>query len=818
MPGFADTGREMRRRDNGGRAGWRGVGRSLVVLACSGWSVGHLCAGPIRIAGTPVEIALSALSGRMIEVGILPLDERGQPKPRPHSTVLMPLQPVTAPVRVRELDGPREILLGDIKVAMRAGPLVILVTRNGKKVQELRIDESDGSILFQTPAPTFGLGEGRQQFDRRGFYYNFVNGQTDFLATHSATIPVPFLIGADGWGLFVHNPPPPPPAGTSGADLTKYNNIPWVVFDMRGGARGMQPARADQGGTVPPDPLPTTARVIPRRDGVGEAPVHLFVMALDTPAQAVEEYVRLTGKPVMPPKWALGYMQSHRSLAGPGEVLGIMQAFRDKRLPCDALIYLGTGYTNATRPNQVLGGWNNGHGSLEFNSAVFDQPEEMFRKIHGQGFKIILHKNAAPANLHGNSIEEVPADPDDPEHIRNYWNTHVPLVKAGVDGWWPDDGDQLPIEARLARHRLYHEGSLRDRPGVRPWTLNRNGYASAARHGAWIWSGDVESRWVTLANHIPVGLNQSMSLTPFWGSDTGGFFLPAAPEYTGELYARWFQFSAFTPLFRSHGRNWHLHLPWGWNLGTIPVRESGNSKAYPPESELHNAAVEPVCRKYLELRYRLLPYNYTITREACDTGLPLMRAHVLTDPDDPVAVNLGDQYLWGPSILVAPVVESGATSRRLYLPAGQWFDFWTGQAVPSQDPRAGRWLSRQVDLATMPLYVKAGAILPLDPVRQFTAQPVAEPTTLRVYPGASGSFLLYDDDGETQGYLTDEDERTQWIRLSYDDVSRKLTIAADPRMKVAAGFRRVFRVEMAGSPAVGGREVEFRGQALEVAF
>ena len=146
----------------------------------------------------------------------------------------------------------------------------------------------------------------------------------------------------------------------------------------------------------------------------------------------------------------------------------------------------------------------------------------------------------------------------------------------GVDGWWPDDGDNLPIEARLARHRLYYEGSLKDRPNVRPWSLNRNGYAGAARYGAWIWSGDVQSRWVTLANHIPVGLNFSLSVSPFWGSDTGGFFLAPRNEYTGELYVRWFQFSAFNPLFRSHGRNWHLHLPWGWNTGPDrPARSRG---------------------------------------------------------------------------------------------------------------------------------------------------------------------------------------------------------------------------------------------------
>src|SRR5262249_32108944 len=160
--------------------------------------------------------------------------------------------------------------------------------------------------------------------------------------------------------------------------------------------------------------------------------------------------------------------------------------------------------------------------------------------------------------------------------------------------------------------------------------------------GGWIWSGDVQSRWATLAAHVPVGVNHSLSLTPFWGTDIGGF-VPTR-EFTGGLYARWFQVAAFTPVFRSHGRTWELRLPWGWDTG-----ESGPVEAQigPPATELHNAAIEPICRKYLELRYRLLSYNYGLFREACDGGLPPMRALWLHYPDDPEAVKLGDEYLWG---------------------------------------------------------------------------------------------------------------------------------------------------------------------------
>lgn len=762
------------------------------ILVCSTAAA----AEPIRINQSPVELTIAEVSERTVCVTIAPLDDQGRPRPDPASTVFVPFESVEK-LRVRELVEAREVQAGRLRVEVRPTPLTVTIRRpDGRIVQELAIDENDGSVRFRTEAPVFGLGEGRQQFDRRGFFYNFVNGQTTFLATHSATIPVPFLIGADGWSMFVHNPAPP-------SENPREANRPWVQFDLRGDGAGPPPANNSPPAELLKRPavMPTRGRFIPQAGSLGRAPIHIFVSALDRPADALEEFIRLTGHPIMPPKWAMGYMQSHRSLAGPQEVMEVAQAFRDKQLPCDALIYLGTGYTNGPT------GWNLGHGSLEFNPRVFDRPQEMLDQLHGMHFKVVLHKNAAPARLHGTSIDE---PSDDPLHIRNYWATHVPLAKMGVDGWWPDDGDELPVEARLARQRLYYEGSLQVRPGERPWSLNRNGYAGSARYGAWVWSGDVQSRWVTLANHVPVGLNVSMSLTPFWGSDVGGFFLAPRNEYTGELYLRWFQFAAFTPLFRSHGRNWHLHLPWGWNAGEVGPRESGERADYPPDAELHNAAVEPICKKYLELRYQLLPYNYTLAREACDSGLPPMRALLLAYPDDAEAVKLGDEYLWGPNLLVAPVVEKGATTRRLYLPKGQWHDWWTGE--PLEGPR---WVERPVDLAMLPLYARAGGIVPLDPARQYTSQPVTEPTTVRVYPGADGTFTLYDDDGHTTGYQDGSDARTVWLHFQWDDAGRRLTIRPDPGMKAWPGGVREFRVEVSGSGA-GPKRVAFNGEPIEV--
>ncbi|MBC7785112.1 MAG: DUF5110 domain-containing protein [Burkholderiales bacterium] len=749
-----------------------------------------------QIGEQPAELVIRQVSPRTVCIEIAPLDDRGQPLPMPLSSVLVAPKG-TETLRVRDL-ADQQVQCGDLTVSITATPFTVSVRRaGGKLVQQLAITARDGSITFQTPAPVFGLGGGRQQFDRRGFYYNFANGQNLLVATHGATVPVPFLIGADGWAMFIHNPSPE----TDPRQAVE----PWGAFDLRGEDAGAPPklpnprdpgyAAALKNFLTPPDPRPTIGRYVPQAASVGAAPIQIYLTAWDQPSNAMEEFVRLTGQAVMPPKWVMGYMQSHRSLGGPDEVMQVADTLRDHQLPCDALIYLGTGYTIGAT------GWNLGHGSLEFNPRIFDKPQAMIDRLHLLNYKVILHKNAAPFALYGASVRDAG---DDPLHIANYWATHLPLMKMGVDAWWPDDGDDLPIENRLARLRLYYEGPLKDRPNERPWSLNRNGYAGAARYGAWIWSGDVIGRWETLAAHVPVGLNFSMSVSPWWGTDIGGFF--PSPEYTGELYTRWFQFAAFTPSFRSHGVNWHLHTPFGWNSGGVKIEES---RPLPPDSELRNAQVEPICKQYLELRYRLLPYNYTTARQACDTGVPPMRALWLVYPQDEQATKIGDEYLWGDSILVAPVVEKGATTRKVYLPPGQWYDWWTGEKS------AAGWVTRTVDLATMPLYVKAGAIIPLDPVRQYTSEPVTEPTRIEIYPGADGDFTLYDDDGHTLGYRDPTDASTIWIKMHWDDAARKLTIEPDARMKAMPTAARTFDIVIKDRKDARPLRVEFKGSKIE---
>ena len=221
---------------------------------------------------------------------------------------------------------------------------------------------------------------------------------------------------------------------------------------------------------------------------------------------------------------------------------------------------------------------------------------------------------------------------------------------------------------------------------------------------------------------------------------------------------------------------------------------------------MHNEQVEPICRKYLELRYRLMPYLYTAVRESHDAGLPIMRALWLHHADDPAATARGDEYLWGRDILVVPVVEKAATSRRLYLPRGTWFDFWNEQTVDG-----GRELEHAVDLATMPLYVRAGAVLPMDPVRQYTAQPVDEPTTLVVYPGADGESSWYDDDGSSFDY---RDVRAMRLAMRWNEATRRLSLRLAPGSVVFPAAPRRVNVRLAGSTAV--RSVELTGRPIEL--
>lgn len=508
------------------------------------------------------------------------------------------------------------------------------------------------------------------------------------------------------------------------------------------------------------------------------------------------EYARLTGLPAMPPLWSLGYQQSHRTLASRDEILSEARTFREKKLPCDTMIYLGTGFCPS--------GWNTGHGSWEFNPAVFPEPKAEIAALRALHFKVVPHIVIRARSLSGSVRDPIDPAKVDESSAASYWNAHR-KVEPLFDGWWPDEGDPLDIPSRLCI-RMYYEGEQLDRPDARPFALHRNGYAGMQRYAAFLWSGDVYSTWETLKTHVPIAINTGLSGIPLWGTDIGGFV--PTKEFTGELYVRWFQFAAFCPSFRSHGRTWKLRLPWGWNTGELGPNElrTYGDAANPGPEDLHNPDVEPICRKFLELRYRLMPYLYSAVYEGHVTGLPIMRSLWLHHPDDPAAVARGDEYLWGRNLLVVPVTEKGATTRKAYLPRGTWYDFWTQEKL-----EGGREIVRPVSLATMPVFARAGGIIPMGPVKQYTDEPVSGPTTLCIYSGADGKFLLYDDDGATSGH-----ENGDWtgIEMSWDDARRRLTLRLADGSKMRPPLTRDFEVRLATDKAA--RRVRFVGAPVEV--
>src|SRR6202050_4293413 len=353
-------------------------------------------------------------------------------------------------------------------------------------------------------------------------------------------------------------------------------------------------------------------------------------LAAATPRPHRAKFAELTGHAALPPLWSLGYQQSHRTIASREEVLQEAKTFREKQLPCDALIYLGTGFCPS--------GWNTENGSFVWNRHVFPDPKVMIDELHAGHFKVVLHAVILADRLHGTVKHSCELARFDEQSASCYWDMHRAAFADGVDGWWPDEGDPMDVPSWLTRIRMYWDGAQVDRPNERAYALHRNGYAGMQRYAAFLWSGDVYSTWETLRTHVPIAINTGLTGIPYWGTDIGGFV--PTKEFTAELFVRWFQFGAFCTLFRSHGRTWKLRLPWGWNTGDpgpVEIRNYGGA-ANPDASQLHNPQVEIICRKYLELRYRMLPYIYSAVRECTLTGMPVMRSLWLHYPDDAAAV------------------------------------------------------------------------------------------------------------------------------------------------------------------------------------
>jgi alpha-D-xyloside xylohydrolase len=423
-------------------------------------------------------------------------------------------------------------------------------------------------------------------------------------------------------------------------------------------------------------------------------------------------------------------------------------------------------------------------------------------------------------------------DPYSKQAREIYWRqVRERLRVLGVDAWWmdsdePDMHSNLDIPERtlrmsptaigpgaavfnsyaLAHTQAVFEGERALDPDRRTFILSRSGFAGLQRHGAAVWSGDIVARWDDLRDQISAGVNLSMSGLPNWTMDIGGFSVETRYEHPDaaaldewrELNLRWFQFGAFAPVFRSHGE--------------FPYREIYNLA--PEGSEVYRALAD-----YDRLRYRLMPYILTLAAETYHRDGTIMRGLVMDFPDDPRARDIDDQYLFGPALLVSPVHAYRARSRPVYLPGpARWYDFHSGRAYAG-----GRRILADAPLSRMPLFVRAGSILPIGPDQQYVGEKPAAPLTLLVYAGADGAFELYEDDGLSNAY-----QRGAWSRipLAWNDRAGVLTLGA----RRGAGFagmmpRRTFNIRWISGPsaqagdlsAPADASVEYDGGELRVA-
>jgi alpha-D-xyloside xylohydrolase len=581
------------------------------------------------------------------------------------------------------------------------------------------------------------------------------------------------------WGAWYHNLDVPMKAGTP----VKFR-LEWIP---EGGYMAL----------LHNDPLPQAERhSIMFASDVGRA-VDYYFIAGTSQDDVIAGYRELTGKAVMLPKWAYGFWQSRQRYTNQKELLDAVHEYRRRKIPLDNIV-LDWFY------------WpENAWGSHDFDKARFPDPKGMIEKVHQQNARLMIsvwpkfypttdnYKELDAAGfIYRGNVEAGAKDWVGPGYLNAfydpyskaardiYWRQiHEKLGVLGVDAWWmdatePDVHSNLDIDSIKARigptalgpaeqyfntYALVHSGGVYEgaraaNPDKRVFILTRSGTAGIQRNASAVWSGDIVSRWDDLHAQISAGVSVGYSGLPNWTFDIGGFanearYNTATPkpedlEEWRELNLRWFQFGAFAPIFRSHGE--------------FPFREIYNLA--PAGSEVYESLVW-----YDRLRYRLLPYIYTLAADTHHRDGTMMRGLAMDFAADPQALDVRDQYLFGRAFLVAPVARHKARTRSVYLPAGaDWYDFNSGRRLGG-----GQAVEAAAPLARMPLYVRAGSIVPVGGAIQHSLEAPAAPITLFVFTGADGTFELYEDDGVSYGY-----EKGQFARIPmhYDATKGTLTI------------------------------------------
>ena len=516
--------------------------------------------------------------------------------------------------------------------------------------------------------------------------------------------------------------------------------------------------------------------------------LRLWLLFEDTPADLLAEYTELTGRMERPPMWALGFQQCRWSYETADRVREVAAEYRKRRIPCD-VIYLDIHYMDRYRV-------------FTWSPEGFPEPEVLLEELREDGFRVVTIVDPGVAvaedyhaceaglaedwfflrRIDGEYVVETvwPGKVHLPDFthpgVRRIWGNwqHEHLVAAGVSGIWNDmnepalfsdgplcrdlPGDTVHHDEGLHRtHREIHnvygmcmarasrEGLEASRPEERPFVLTRSGWAGIQRYSA-VWTGDNRSAFATMPLDIALNLSMGMSGVAHVGCDIGGFSDNATPE----LFARWMEWGVLQPFARAHSAIGTLdHEPWMFDSGT-----------------------ERVARQMIGLRYELLPYLYTQFVEACDSGLPVNRPLVLEYPDDAAVMSIGDQFLVGSDLLVAPVLHPGQDARAIYLPAGEWYNYWNGAQFTG-----GTWLLAEAPLGRPPLFARAGAAIPAMPVRQSTAAQDPGERFLDVWPGRRIAGRLVEDDGASLRYREGEELRLVFSGTCNDEAA-EITIGA----------------------------------------
>ena len=603
---------------------------------------------------------------------------------------------------------------------------------------------------FDSPVDEHYYGLGQQQKGWMDLRDHQVRCWHDYVAIGGQDVCVPFMVSSRGYGLVWDNP------SKTTVDL---------------GFNGRNVWSSEVGNRV-----------------------SYFVIAGNTSDEIYEGYRLLTGVTHLLPRAIYGYIQSKAIYPTQQQVLDVAKEYRQKNLPLDVMV---VDFLNMTK-----------QGEMDLDPNRWPDPAAMNHELHDMGVGTLLSvwPHYSPGTQFydmllskGWLIHTPDGKPDfggfqhvigpnidttNPEAANWFWEKiRDRYVKPyGFDYIWLDETepdidpakDVFSVGSGTRFYNVYplfhtaaiYDGFRRDfGDSRRVMILARAAYLGAQRNGTVFWSSDIISTWDMLKRSIPAGLNFTATGLPYWDTDIAGFFSPSfGPDYHAahkplidgsdvrgtignyedypELFVRWFEWGSFQPVMRAHGERNHNEV---WAYGK---------------------QAEPILAKYLRLRYQLLPYTYSAAYRSYQTGAPYMRALFMDFPDDPKAADIPDEYMYGPAFLVAPVTEQGATQRTIYLPAGcDWYNYWTNERI-----HGGQTITVDAPIDTLPLFVRAGSIVPLgsEVLSASLPQTIA---SVRVYPGANGSFTLFQDDGKTYGY---ENGAGSITKLTWDDATHQL--------------------------------------------